>query len=147
MSVSEQMVLDALKKVNYPGLKRDIVSFGMVKKVIVKDNAVDLEINFTTNDPKIKDALYDQIREAVLTLDGIDHVNPTLKRLSTRILKIKIRLMTRPGFRESKVFWRLPQAKAGSAKARYRPTLPSAWPKKATGLACSTPMCMAPRCT
>jgi ATP-binding protein involved in chromosome partitioning len=79
MSVSEQMVLDALKKVNYPGLKRDIVSFGMVKKVIVKDNAVDLEINFTTNDPKIKDALYDQIREAVLTLDGIDHVNPNIE--------------------------------------------------------------------
>jgi len=79
MAVSIEQVTEALKKINYPGLTRDIVSFGMVKDIKIDGDAVELLINFTTNDLKIKDELYNQIRDAVLGVEGVKNVNPVIE--------------------------------------------------------------------
>ena len=33
--MDKNQILDKLKKINYPGFNRDIVSFGMVKDVVI----------------------------------------------------------------------------------------------------------------
>ena len=48
MTLTETEVRDALKKVRFPGLSRDIVSFGFVKNVAVDGGTVTVEIAMTT---------------------------------------------------------------------------------------------------
>lgn len=51
-------VLEILKKVTYPGLSRDIVSFGLVKKAECNaDGSVEVEIAVTTSKPEIPEQL------------------------------------------------------------------------------------------
>lgn len=79
MSVTKEIVLEALKGIQYPGLTRDIVSFGMVKDVQIMGDSVELVINFTTNDPAVKDKLYEEIRNKLLSIDGVNYVNPKIE--------------------------------------------------------------------
>ena len=46
--MNKENVLDKLKTINYPGFSRDIVSFGMVKDVIVDEKAVIVYLNITS---------------------------------------------------------------------------------------------------
>lgn len=56
MSSSE--ILEILKKVPYPGLSRDIVSFGLVKAAdVAPDGRVSVEIAVTTSKPEIPEQL------------------------------------------------------------------------------------------
>ena len=43
-----QEVLDALKRVSYPGYTRDIVSFGLIKDIHVSSDGVRVELAPTT---------------------------------------------------------------------------------------------------
>ena len=45
--VTEEDIKSALKAVKYPGYSRDIVSFGLVKEVAVKNGAVSLTMQLT----------------------------------------------------------------------------------------------------
>jgi hypothetical protein len=47
----QEQILDALKKVKFPGLSRDIVSFGFVRDVVVEGDAVSFTIHFQTENP------------------------------------------------------------------------------------------------
>ena len=38
--MDKNQILEQLKKINYPGFSRDIVSFGMVKEVIIDQNII-----------------------------------------------------------------------------------------------------------
>jgi len=59
-------VLEILKKVVYPGLSRDIVSFGLVKKTDVSaDGSVFVEIAVTTSKPEIPETLEKSARDAI----------------------------------------------------------------------------------
>lgn len=59
-------ILEILKKVAYPGLTRDIVSFGLVKKASVSaDGAVSVEIAVTTSKPEIPELLEKSVRAAL----------------------------------------------------------------------------------
>ena len=51
--ISEAAVRDALKSVKYPGFSRDIVSFGLVKKVAIHGDDVTIQIALTTAEPSI----------------------------------------------------------------------------------------------
>ena len=52
MPVPEQ-ILEALKKVKFPGLSRDIVSFGFVRDIRVEGGVVSLTIHFQTENPAV----------------------------------------------------------------------------------------------
>src|SRR5882724_11852213 len=51
--LNEEMVINALKGVKYPGYSRDIVSFGLVKDVAAGNGAVTVVVQLTGGNPQI----------------------------------------------------------------------------------------------
>jgi len=79
MAVSEQQVLDALKNVKFPGLSRDIVSFGFVRDLKIDEKGeVAFSIHFQTENPDIGRQLSREAQEAVMKIPGVDHVHVRL---------------------------------------------------------------------
>jgi len=62
MSVTRDDVLDLLRQVHYPGLNRDLVSFGMVKDVEVLPEGVDIHLEVASKDPAIPGRLDAAVR-------------------------------------------------------------------------------------
>lgn len=63
--VSEASVLEALKSVNDPELHKDLVSLGMVEKVVVEGNRVGVRINLTTPACPLKGQIETEVRAAL----------------------------------------------------------------------------------
>lgn len=64
----------ALKGVKFPGFSRDIVSFGLVREVELKNGQALVGIEITTSDPSVPERIAAEIKAAVGVLDGIDEV-------------------------------------------------------------------------
>ncbi len=75
MSVSEAMVLDALRVVQDPDLHRDIVALGFVKQVRIDGGRVAFQVELTTPACPVKDLMRDQARAAVAALPGVTQVD------------------------------------------------------------------------
>ncbi len=71
MSLSEEMVREALKSVKYPGFTRDIVSFGLVKSVDIDNGEVKVQIALATNDPNIPAAIKNDAEKVLLDIAGV----------------------------------------------------------------------------
>lgn len=66
--MNNEQIIEVLKKVAYPGLSRDIVSFGLVKKAEVSaDGNVAVEIAVTTSKPEIPEQLQNAVESALKT--------------------------------------------------------------------------------
>lgn len=74
-TVTEQQVLDALRSVTDPDLRRDIVSLGFVKDVKICDGNVAFKIELTTPACPVKDMMKSQATQAVLQIPGVKSVN------------------------------------------------------------------------
>ena len=61
--MNKENVLDKLKTINYPGFSRDIVSFGMVKDVIVDEKAVTVYLNITSQNEAKKQEVVKIIKQ------------------------------------------------------------------------------------
>src|SRR5438477_10705305 len=75
MPVQEAAVLDALKAVQDPDLRRDIVSLGFIKDLTIDRAQVAFTIELTTPACPVKDQMRDQARAAVLQIPGVDAVD------------------------------------------------------------------------
>jgi ATP-binding protein involved in chromosome partitioning len=75
MALEQAAVLDALRVVNDPDLRRDIVSLGFVKNVRIDGGRVAFTIELTTPACPVKDQLRDQARAAVMQLPGVSSVD------------------------------------------------------------------------
>jgi ATP-binding protein involved in chromosome partitioning len=73
--LSETAVLDALRVVQDPDLRRDIVSLGFVKNVAIDGDRVSFAIELTTPACPVKDQMRDQARAAVAALPGVGEVH------------------------------------------------------------------------
>jgi ATP-binding protein involved in chromosome partitioning len=73
-----EAVLDALKKVKFPGLSRDIVSFGFVHDLKVQDGDVSFTIRFQSENPNVGRQLASDAETAVRALAGVTKVVATL---------------------------------------------------------------------
>jgi ATP-binding protein involved in chromosome partitioning len=51
--LTQDSVMDALRDVKYPGYSRDIVSFGLVKELTVREGAISLLLQLTSGDPHV----------------------------------------------------------------------------------------------
>ncbi len=51
--MTKENVLEKLKKINYPGYSRNIISFGIIKDVIVENKIIKIEMDLSTDDDKI----------------------------------------------------------------------------------------------
>ncbi len=69
--VLEERVWEALRAVRFPGMSRDIVSFGFVKGVAVHDGVAKVAIEMTTRDPDAAEAVRAAALQAVGGVDGV----------------------------------------------------------------------------
>ena len=76
---TEQQVLDALKKVRFPGLSRDIVSFGFVQGVHIEGGIVSFAIRFQTENPAVGQQIARDAEAAVRAIDGVADVKIALQ--------------------------------------------------------------------
>ncbi len=74
-TVTQQQVLDALKSVRFPGLSRDIVSFGFVHDLKIDEGNVKLTIRFQTENPSVGQQLARDAEAAVKGVDGVREVD------------------------------------------------------------------------
>lgn len=63
--IPEASVLEALKGVNDPELHKDLVSLGMVEKIVVEGDAVGVKINLTTPACPLKAQIETEVRTAL----------------------------------------------------------------------------------
>lgn len=75
---AQQEVLDALKTVRFPGLSRDIVSFGFVHDLKIDGGAVQLTIRFQSENPAVGAQLSKDAEAAVRKLEGVTDVRVTI---------------------------------------------------------------------
>ncbi len=68
---SEQEILDALKKVRFPGLSRDIVSFGFVQDLKIENGSVSFVVRFQTENPAVGQQILREAEAAVKSVPGV----------------------------------------------------------------------------
>jgi ATP-binding protein involved in chromosome partitioning len=74
MALTEADVRQALKKVKFPGLTRDIVSFGFVREVAVSGGTVTAKVVMTTANPAAAEVVKREARELLGKLPGVHEV-------------------------------------------------------------------------
>lgn len=74
-TLSEESIREALKGVRYPGFSRDIVSFGVVRDVLVAGQDIELQLVLTTNDTGVAKKIRDDAGMALAALPGVGKVN------------------------------------------------------------------------
>jgi ATP-binding protein involved in chromosome partitioning len=68
----ESEILEQLARVKYPGFSRDIVSFGLVKKIEVTGAAVVVQLALTTADLKVPQQIKEQGEALLKALPGVE---------------------------------------------------------------------------
>lgn len=74
---AEDQVLEALRTVRFPGLSRDIVSFGFVRDLTIEEGHVRFALRFQTDNPAIADQLASDAEARVRELPGVEQVTVT----------------------------------------------------------------------
>lgn len=65
MTFSQDEILNALKKVKYPGYSRDIVSFGLIREVRVGEEEIFVALEITSADVTVAEALKSAVMAAL----------------------------------------------------------------------------------
>ncbi len=73
--VTEQQVLEALKRVEDPEIHRDVVSLGMIRDIRVSGDTVSLTLVLTTPACPVKQQFEGDVRRAVMQIPGVKSVN------------------------------------------------------------------------
>ncbi|MBU0692391.1 Mrp/NBP35 family ATP-binding protein [bacterium] len=74
MHVTEEQILEKLKTIKYPGLSRDIVSFGLIKGIEIADDAATIKVTVNTRDEEIPTQIEELVAEAVKQMGGLKEV-------------------------------------------------------------------------
>ena len=69
--LSEELVIERLKAVKFPGYSRDIVSFGLVKEVKIAGSDVLVRLNVATNNPAVPEALKRDSERVLRQIPGV----------------------------------------------------------------------------
>ncbi len=72
--LTEEQIKSALREVKYPGFSRDIVSFGLVKQVAVKNGAVSVSMNLTSSNPEAAQQIKNESERVLRALSGVQSV-------------------------------------------------------------------------
>ena len=81
---TQDQILDALKKVRFPGLTRDIVSFGFVHDVKIDGGNVSFRIHFQTENPAVGQQIAHDAEAAAKTVAGVKDVQVHLEIVPPR---------------------------------------------------------------
>jgi ATP-binding protein involved in chromosome partitioning len=74
IEITEERVMEALRTVKFPGLSRDIVSFGFVKDLAVGGGNVSLRLEITSDSPKAGEQIKAEATERLQALPGVSAV-------------------------------------------------------------------------
>ncbi len=69
--LTNDAIQQQLRTVKYPGFSRDIVSFGLVKEVQIKDGEVTVQLTLATNDPQIPAKIKSEAEAALKAVPGV----------------------------------------------------------------------------
>ena len=59
-------IQNILKEINYPGFSRDIVSFGMVKNISIKDTQIHISLHINSENENLLNQLKSEIKEKII---------------------------------------------------------------------------------
>jgi len=76
--LSEQIILEALKQIIDPDLRKDIVTLGFIRDLAINAGAVSFRIVLTTPACPVKEEMETAAREIVSALEGVASVNVTM---------------------------------------------------------------------
>ena len=71
---TEDDIRNALKAVKYPGYSRDVVSFGLIKQVAVKDGAISVSMQLTSHNPEAAAQIKSESEKALKSLPKVKAV-------------------------------------------------------------------------
>ncbi|HYI13631.1 MAG TPA: Mrp/NBP35 family ATP-binding protein [Thermoanaerobaculia bacterium] len=71
---TQDQILEALKKVKFPGLSRDIVSFGFVRDIRIDGGNVAFTVHFQTENPAVGQQIARESEAAVRAVEGVTDV-------------------------------------------------------------------------
>ncbi len=74
MAPSADQVRQALSAVNFPGLSKDIVSFGLIEMLEVDGGLVKIRLSVPAGDTRAVEKLAREVHETASRLDGVDEV-------------------------------------------------------------------------
>jgi len=83
-SVTQAQVLDALRRIEDPDLRQDIVSLGFITKNEVSDGAVSVTINLTTPACPVKEQMKGQAESLLRALPGVRSVAVEMTAFSSK---------------------------------------------------------------
>lgn len=75
MELNRERIIKILKGVKYPGFNRDIISFGLVKDIVVEDSKVTLSIVLPKPDQKLQSAIEEEVRKAIFGIPGVEDLS------------------------------------------------------------------------
>src|SRR5437773_7593123 len=78
--LNEEIVINALKGVKYPGYSRDIVSFGLVKQVSAGNDAVSVVVELTGGTPQVAQQIKAESEKVLQSLPEVRHVFVEVKQ-------------------------------------------------------------------
>ncbi|HSS77407.1 MAG TPA: iron-sulfur cluster assembly protein, partial [Thermoanaerobaculia bacterium] len=70
----ESKVWDALKAVKFPGMSRDIVSFGFVHQVKAVAGSVAVDLQMATHNPAAGEKVREEVQRVLRALPGVSDV-------------------------------------------------------------------------
>jgi len=73
--VSQETILDALKTVKYPGYSRDIVSFGLVNEISVKNGDVAVLLQLNSASAGVSDQIKTEAERVLKNISGVNRVH------------------------------------------------------------------------
>ncbi len=78
MPLTENQILDALRKVRFPGYSRDIVSFGLVKQISIQGDACEVTMSLTTSEPKVAEPIKKESEQVLQKVPGLVRATVTI---------------------------------------------------------------------
>jgi ATP-binding protein involved in chromosome partitioning len=75
---TEEQIVEALKKVKFPGLSRDIVSFNFVHDIKIQGGEVSLTVRFQSENPQVGQQISREAEAAVRGIPGVTGVHVTI---------------------------------------------------------------------
>jgi ATP-binding protein involved in chromosome partitioning len=69
--LTEADIKNALQAVKYPGYNRDIVSFGLIKQIAIKDGAVSVSMNLASANPEVVRQVKAESEQVLRALPGV----------------------------------------------------------------------------
>ena len=72
--MTKNQIFELLKTIKYPGFNRDIISFGMVKDIIVDENQVEIVLNISSQNDEKKEQIINEIKSVDELLKNLGKV-------------------------------------------------------------------------